>query len=46
MVIEYSDNTLRLGRQSFYERYKRLPTDAELTEYIDSFLELGLAVLK
>jgi hypothetical protein len=46
MVIEYSDNTLRLGRESFRERYKRLPSDAELTEYINSFLKLGLALIK
>jgi len=46
MDVEYSDNTLRLGRRSFRDRYKRLPSDAELTEYIDSFLKLGLALIK
>jgi hypothetical protein len=46
MDVEYSDKTLRLGRQSFHERYKRNPSDTELTEYIDSFLKLGLALIK
>lgn len=46
MDVEYSDNTLRLGRQSFQKRYGRHASDAELTEYIDSFLKLGLALIK
>ena len=46
MDVKYSDNTKRLGRQSFRKRYKRSPSDAELTEYIDSFLKLGLALIK
>lgn len=46
MKIEYSDKTLRLGRQSFQERYKRMPSDAELAEYIETFLKLGMAMIR
>ena len=46
MTADYSQETLRLGRMSFQELYKRQPSDAELIEYIDTFLELGLALLK
>jgi hypothetical protein len=46
MDVEYSNETLRLGRQSFHQRYRRNPTDAELKGYIDALLNLGLAVLK
>jgi hypothetical protein len=45
MDIKYSNETLRLGRLSFNERYKRYPDDTELSEYIDSFLKLGLAMI-
>ncbi len=46
MDLEYSHTTLRLGRQSFRERYKHLPSDDELTEYVESLMKLGLALIK
>lgn len=45
MDIDYSHETLRLGRLSYREHYQRNPSDAELTEYIESFLNLGLAII-
>ena len=46
MNVEYSIETLRLGRLGFYEHYDRYPDEAELLEYIESLLKLGLALIQ
>ena len=46
MDVDYSKETLQLGRRSFRDWFQREPDDAELTEFIDSLLQLGLAMIK
>ena len=45
MDVTYSIETIRLARQSFHRRHNRYPSDEELTEYVDSLLKFGLAVI-
>jgi hypothetical protein len=45
-MTDFSAETMGLARKSFFGHYKRLPDDSELEAYIESLLNLGLAVLK
>jgi len=46
MNVEYSKETLELGRESFRNHFNREADPDELKEYIDAFLRLGLAVIE